>query len=222
MLAVVASLPRRLTVHLSHTTMTLWSSTPALPQRWRFLRRLWVERSVPLLRSRRPMSRRRRSCRRWPPGRVSRVLRRGPRTPGRRSAGPHSAISTRLVGSARQRIEPRARQLSCWGRSRRMPRWSRSGAHPSFSRGSGRHMSRSVMRRRPWVEERSTAARRTISIPGERAREVGNSVTGRGNRKPRLSGAFVSRGGRTRTCNPRFWRPVLYQLSHAPGLHASV
>jgi hypothetical protein len=26
----------------------------------------------------------------------------------------------------------------------------------------------------------------------------------------------VSRGGRTRTCNPRFWRPVLCQLSYAP------
>src|SRR5215217_3158240 len=24
------------------------------------------------------------------------------------------------------------------------------------------------------------------------------------------------RGGRTRTCNPRFWRPVLCQLSYAP------
>ena len=27
-----------------------------------------------------------------------------------------------------------------------------------------------------------------------------------------------SRGDRTRTCNPRFWRPVRYQLRHAPGL----
>jgi hypothetical protein len=26
----------------------------------------------------------------------------------------------------------------------------------------------------------------------------------------------ASRGGRTRTCNPRFWRPVLCQLSYAP------
>src|SRR5579862_4580493 len=24
------------------------------------------------------------------------------------------------------------------------------------------------------------------------------------------------RSGRTRTCNPRFWRPVLYQLSYTP------
>ncbi len=25
-----------------------------------------------------------------------------------------------------------------------------------------------------------------------------------------------SRPGRNRTCNPRFWRPVLYQLSYGP------
>src|SRR3954447_22487675 len=26
----------------------------------------------------------------------------------------------------------------------------------------------------------------------------------------------IHRPGRTRTCNPRFWRPVLYHLSYAP------
>ena len=31
-----------------------------------------------------------------------------------------------------------------------------------------------------------------------------------------LPPAGLSRGDRTRTCNPRFWRPVLYQLSYAP------
>ena len=30
-----------------------------------------------------------------------------------------------------------------------------------------------------------------------------------------------NRGDRTRTCNPRFWRPVLYQLSYAPRLEKS-
>ena len=30
----------------------------------------------------------------------------------------------------------------------------------------------------------------------------------------------ANRGGRTRTCNPRFWRPVLCQLSYAPGLRS--
>jgi hypothetical protein len=28
---------------------------------------------------------------------------------------------------------------------------------------------------------------------------------------------FLYRGDRTRTCNPRFWRPVLCQLSYAPS-----
>ena len=31
-----------------------------------------------------------------------------------------------------------------------------------------------------------------------------------------------SRGDRTRTCNPRFWRPVRYQLRHAPRLAAPI
>src|SRR5438128_12115394 len=31
-----------------------------------------------------------------------------------------------------------------------------------------------------------------------------------------LAGSSEHRGGRTRTCNPRFWRPVLCQLSYAP------
>src|SRR5438552_2826406 len=30
------------------------------------------------------------------------------------------------------------------------------------------------------------------------------------------------RGGRTRTCNPRFWRPVLCQLSYAPRFEARI
>jgi hypothetical protein len=30
------------------------------------------------------------------------------------------------------------------------------------------------------------------------------------------AGGLSNRGDRTRTCNPRFWRPVLYQLSYAP------
>ena len=34
--------------------------------------------------------------------------------------------------------------------------------------------------------------------------------------RPPLCRTEGSRGDRTRTCNPRFWRPVLYQLSYAP------
>ena len=38
----------------------------------------------------------------------------------------------------------------------------------------------------------------------------------------RLSRHFPDRGGRTRTCNPRFWRPVLCQLSYAPRFAAVI
>ena len=34
-------------------------------------------------------------------------------------------------------------------------------------------------------------------------------------------GFFLGRGGRTRTRDPRFWRPVLYQLSYTP-LHSYI
>ena len=33
---------------------------------------------------------------------------------------------------------------------------------------------------------------------------------------PLLWACYVNRPGRNRTCNPRFWRPVLYQLSYGP------
>ncbi len=43
---------------------------------------------------------------------------------------------------------------------------------------------------------------------------------GRGDRRRRrqFSPGRASRGGRTRTCNLRFWRPLLCQLSYAPSL----
>ena len=37
----------------------------------------------------------------------------------------------------------------------------------------------------------------------------------RGRTEPQ-PGAAISRGDRTRTCNPRFWRPVHYQLCYSP------
>ena len=40
--------------------------------------------------------------------------------------------------------------------------------------------------------------------------------------KRRAKACKASRGGRTRTCNPRFWRPVLCQLSYAPELRRRV
>src|SRR6266568_1038993 len=33
---------------------------------------------------------------------------------------------------------------------------------------------------------------------------------------PLLSRCYLNRPGGNRTCNPRFWRPVLYQLSYGP------
>jgi hypothetical protein len=35
-------------------------------------------------------------------------------------------------------------------------------------------------------------------------------------RNPALAGLLCHRAGRTRTYNPRFWRPVLCQLSYGP------
>ena len=35
-------------------------------------------------------------------------------------------------------------------------------------------------------------------------------------RSPHRCGLRLHRGDRTRTCDPRFWRPMLYQLSYAP------
>jgi hypothetical protein len=38
----------------------------------------------------------------------------------------------------------------------------------------------------------------------------------KGETKRLVSSPFAYRAGRTRTCNPRFWRPVLCQLSYGP------
>jgi hypothetical protein len=54
-----------------------------------------------------------------------------------------------------------------------------------------------------------------------RSRRVGRGRSSPGivrseNRKGRICGPFTYRGDRTRTCNPRFWRPVLYQIELRP------
>ena len=74
-----------------------------------------------------------------------------------------------------------------------------------------------------WERHRASPRSRIASSPSQpepvRPDSVTNLVTESGQiARHRLD----NRGGRTRTCNPRFWRPVLYQLSHAPGLHAPV
>ena len=52
-------------------------------------------------------------------------------------------------------------------------------------------------------------------LPGHRRRRP-SLANGRRLNTPTLA-QLGCRGGRTRTCNPRFWRPVLCQLSYAPG-----
>ena len=52
-----------------------------------------------------------------------------------------------------------------------------------------------------------------------RAMSGAHGLVGRGGHHSRESLTFVHyRAGGTRTPNPRFWRPVLYQLSYSPGL----
>ena len=40
--------------------------------------------------------------------------------------------------------------------------------------------------------------------------------------KPKLFGFGFGRGRRIRTRDPRFWRPVLYQLSYTPVFHTRI
>src|SRR5712692_7057873 len=50
-----------------------------------------------------------------------------------------------------------------------------------------------------------------------RAREQhGRAPDRRASARPLLKVVHRNRPGRNRTCNPRFWRPVLYQLSYGP------
>src|SRR4051794_8359099 len=58
--------------------------------------------------------------------------------------------------------------------------------------------------------------------PGQTAQLVARRLMTSGT--PRRGSALAHspyRGGRTRTCNPRFWRPVLCQLSYAPRLRSN-
>src|SRR4051812_28212456 len=48
----------------------------------------------------------------------------------------------------------------------------------------------------------------------ERERATASRFPGTGRAAPTRCGP--DRPGRNRTCNPRFWRPVLYQLSYGP------
>src|SRR5882762_9205357 len=52
-----------------------------------------------------------------------------------------------------------------------------------------------------------------------RSRTSGSTHGGTGGKREKVKSRFdltLNRPGRNRTCNPRFWRPVLYQLSYGP------
>src|SRR5438876_1184031 len=80
--------------------------------------------------------------------------------------------------------------------------------HVRLENGHGRQriapMGSSLLPPRPtWRARRSNLGARAEGVESRHAREAGGLST-------------ANRGGRTRTCNPRFWRPVLCQLSYAP------
>ena len=112
--------PGRLTVRLARTTMTLWSSTRASPQRWQSLRRRLEVHSARRSYCRRPMQRLQPLLRRLLQSSAFQVRTRARRMPGRRFAGPCCAICTSSAGLQRRRIEPRARRRSFSARSQRM------------------------------------------------------------------------------------------------------
>jgi hypothetical protein len=75
--------------------------------------------------------------------------------------------------------------------------------------------------RRPRPARRARAGRSRIlqRARGDRLTDPLGPANALKHRNPlvrRVSACLPYRGGRTRTCNPRFWRPVLCQLSYAP------
>jgi hypothetical protein len=67
------------------------------------------------------------------------------------------------------------------------------------------------------ADERMAAWGSSQKGRGERnGRKLDTRKQTRGTRPSRVSRCGLHRPGRNRTCNPRFWRPVLYQLSYGP------
>jgi hypothetical protein len=85
-----------------------------------------------------------------------------------------------------------------------------SGAAVTVYEGKRGHVPRQV----PGPSGRQVMA--TLGGEADGWTEIGRNVAFTENRKPRLSRALPNRGDRTRTCNPRFWRPVLYQIELRP------
>jgi hypothetical protein len=68
------------------------------------------------------------------------------------------------------------------------------------------------------IEEAERLGARIFTAVQLRVRSRIAPLSPRQQTKGSLVRRFRNRGGRTRTCNPRFWRPVLCQLSYAPRL----
>ncbi len=84
--------------------------------------------------------------------------------------------------------------------------------------GDARHISGNADRGPQAAGRRARPARARLRDRWARRRATPESRHG-------AEGAGLSgenRGGRTRTCNPRFWRPVLCQLSYAPRFAAVI
>src|SRR6266851_6177122 len=65
-----------------------------------------------------------------------------------------------------------------------------------------------AMKSSEWLQSGSTAALRKSQNIRERTFFINFSI---------LAAPGAGRSGRARTCDPRFWRPVLYQLSYTPA-----
>jgi hypothetical protein len=126
-----------------------------------------------------------------PNRRPCRRVRPKPERPVERAA---TTRDTTLLGGRRQaqaaregvRAQPRSRNGACSELPTAAPDWEAS-----------RYWNGTKFR----YKVVALAARKTLRDRGKASRERGFSLY---------------RGDRTRTCNPRFWRPVLCQLSYAP------
>src|SRR5207249_6814436 len=65
-------------------------------------------------------------------------------------------------------------------------------------------------------DNQSQKGARQESLPSVRAGRGRDNRSGRAYEGPRRLPSRPKQARRNRTCNPRFWRPVLYQLSYGP------
>ena len=128
------------------------------------------------------------------------------------------------TSATRTRSERRSRRPGSRATVRPVPRWP---PHRDHQRGGrGRRTGARSRHGRPLRPLDDAALHRPRRRPRSATRRTcrrgsacfGVPKVGACTRNRPISRAQPSRGGRTRTCNPRFWRPVLCQLSYAPWL----